>query len=125
MLKYNTSPRLSMAYKQVILIRHDLKLPKGKIAVQSAHAAVEAALKSDREKVKKWRSGGSKKVALRVENKEELYKYIQQAKDFGITTSVITDAGRTVIEPGTVTAGAIGPETEETVDKITKDLKMI
>ncbi|MFW6383428.1 MAG: peptidyl-tRNA hydrolase Pth2, partial [Nanoarchaeota archaeon] len=104
---------------------HDLKLPKGKMAVQSAHAAVEAVLKSDKEKIKKWRSEGSKKIALRVQNKEELYRYIQQAKDLGITTSVITDAGRTVIEPGTVTAGAIGPEKEEDVDKITKDLKMI
>lgn len=125
MLKYNTSPLYFMDYKQIILIRHDLKLPKGKMAVQSAHAAVEAVLKSDKEKIKKWRSEGSKKIALRVQNKEELYRYIQQAKDLGITTSVITDAGRTVIEPGTVTAGAIGPEKEEDVDKITKDLKMI
>lgn len=114
-----------MDYKQVILIRHDLKLPKGKMAVQSAHAAVEAALKADKEKVKKWRSGGSKKITVRVDSKEELYKHIQQAKDLSLATAVITDAGRTVIEPGTVTAAAIGPEKEETVDKITKELKMI
>ncbi|MFW5991307.1 MAG: peptidyl-tRNA hydrolase Pth2 [Candidatus Nanoarchaeia archaeon] len=114
-----------MGLKQVILIRHDLKLPKGKMAAQSAHAAVEAVLKSDKEKVKTWRQAGSKKVTLRVESKEELYKYAQTAKDDGITTAIITDAGRTVIEPGTVTCAALGPDNEEKIDKITKNLKMI
>ncbi len=36
-------------YKQVILVRQDLKLPKGKLADQAAHASVEAVLKSDSE----------------------------------------------------------------------------
>lgn len=109
----------------MILIRKDLKLPKGKMAVQAAHASVEAVLKSEKEKIKKWRNEGSKKIALHIENKESLYKHIQQSKDMGFTTSVITDAGRTVIEPGTVTCGAIGPDKSEEIDKITKELKMI
>ncbi|MGM5482810.1 MAG: peptidyl-tRNA hydrolase Pth2 [Nanobdellota archaeon] len=114
-----------MELKQVILIRHDLKLPKGKMAAQAAHAAVEAVLKSDKDKVKNWRLHGSKKVTLKVNSKEELYKYAQKAKDESLATAIITDAGRTVIEPGTVTCAAIGPEKEEDIDSITKDLKMI
>ena len=55
-----------MEYKQVIIMRQDLNLPKGKMAAQAAHAAVEAAHKSDKEKVKHWRDAGQKKVVLKV-----------------------------------------------------------
>mgnify|MGYP000606690816 CR=1 FL=1 len=114
-----------MELKQVIIIRQDLKLPKGKMAAQAAHAAVEAVLKSASDKVKQWRQQGSKKITVKVDSKEELYKHAQRAKDDGFTTAIITDAGRTVIEPGTVTCAAIGPDNEEKIDRITKDLKMI
>lgn len=114
-----------MELKQVIIIRNDLKLPKGKMAAQTAHAAVEAVLKSDRDKVRDWRKQGSKKITVKVDSKDELYKYAQRAKDDGFSTAIITDAGRTVIEPGTVTCAAIGPDNEEKIDKITKELKMI
>ena len=113
------------AYKQVILVRHDLKLPKGKMATQAAHASVEAALKAPSEHVKKWRAEGMKKVVVKVSDQKELYKYIQTAKDEGMTTAVITDAGKTVIAPGTVTCAAIGPDDEEQVDKLTSELKLI
>jgi PTH2 family peptidyl-tRNA hydrolase len=114
-----------MGYKQVILIRNDLKLPKGKMAGQAAHAAVEAALKCEPDKIRKWRLTGSAKIVVKVDSKEELYKYIQEAKDCKMTTSVITDAGRTVIEPGTVTCAAIGPEEEEAIDAITGKIKLM
>lgn len=113
-----------MEYKQVILIRQDLQLPKGKAAGQCAHAAVEAVLKSDSDIIKKWRHIGQKKIVLKVKDEKELYKYIQQAKDSGLTTSLISDAGKTVIEPGTVTCGAIGPDDEEKIDLITGELGM-
>ncbi len=111
--------------KQVILMRQDLKLPKGKMAAQTAHAAVEAVLKTDKTKLKKWHSEGQKKVVLKIKDDKELYKYIQQAKDQGLTTSTITDAGKTVIKPGTVTCGAIGPDKEEEIDLITGNLPMM
>jgi len=114
-----------MALKQVILARADLKLPKGKLAAQCAHAAVEAALKSNKEDVKDWRNSGMPKIVLKAENLEELYRYNQQAKDEGLVTAVITDAGRTVVEPGTVTCCGIGPDDEKKIDKITGKLKML
>lgn len=112
-------------YKQVILIRSDLKLPKGKMAAQAAHASVDATLKASPILMKKWRAEGMAKICLRVENEKELYKYIQTAKDQGLATSVISDAGHTVVAPGTVTCGAVGPASEEQVDAITGDLKLV
>lgn len=112
-------------YKQVILLRKDLKLPLGKACSQCAHASVEAVLKSDSEIVQKWRKSGMAKIVLKVENEEELIRYFQQAKDNSLITSLITDAGRTVIAPGTKTAVAIGPDVEEKIDEITGNLKIL
>lgn len=114
-----------MKMKQVILVRQDLKLPKGKMSAQCAHAAVEAVLRSDKDKVKEWRLSGSAKIVVKVANKEALYKYNQMAKDLGLTTALITDAGKTVIAPGTETCVAIGPDDEDLIDKVTSELKLV
>ncbi|MBU0461187.1 MAG: peptidyl-tRNA hydrolase Pth2 [Nanoarchaeota archaeon] len=117
-----------MEYKLVILMRNDLKLPKGKMAAQAAHAAVEAtliSLKTKEDIVKRWRQSGQKKVVLKIADEKELFKYKQLAKDSKLVTAVITDAGRTVIEPGTVTCMAIGPDIEENIDQITGKLQMM
>ena len=114
-----------MTYKQVILIRQDLKLPKGKACAQSAHASVDAVLKADSSLVKKWRSEGMAKIVLKVANEKELISFFQKAKDGGIACSLITDAGKTVVEPGTKTCVGIGPDEEEIIDSLTKDLKLL
>ncbi|NOZ81087.1 MAG: peptidyl-tRNA hydrolase [DPANN group archaeon] len=110
--------------KQVILVRADLNLPNGKMAAQVAHASVEAVGRSAEEKVSSWKEDGAKKVVLRVKDKEELFSYQQKAKAEGLVASVITDAGHTVVEPGTITCMAIGPDKEELIDRITGNLKM-
>lgn len=112
-------------YKQVILARMDLKLPKGKLAVQAAHAAVMAVLKTDKKKVSEWEKEGMKKVVLKVKDLNELRKYLQVANNNGLNTALITDAGRTVVEPGTVTCLGIGPDLEEKIDKVTGELKIL
>ncbi|MCH8259951.1 MAG: hypothetical protein IIC46_07080 [Planctomycetes bacterium] len=43
----------------------------------------------------------------------------------GISCSLITDAGKTVIAPGTKTAVGIGPDSEEKIDNVTGKLKMV
>tara|TARA_Y100000310_G_C20581342_1_gene763149 strand:+ start:966 stop:1313 length:348 start_codon:yes stop_codon:yes gene_type:complete len=111
--------------KQIILVRQDLKLPKGKLAAQAAHASVEAVLKSDPGMVKAWRSQGMAKIVLKVKDEKELVKYFQQAKDAGLTVSLITDAGRTTIAPGTKTCVGIGPAEEEVLDKVSGDLSLL
>ncbi len=110
--------------KQVIIIRQDLKLQKGKMAAQCAHAAVEAVLKSDNDNVKQWRNTGQKKIILKVADEKELFKYAQMAKDQGLVTAIITDAGKTHIAPGTTTCAGIGPDDEDMIDLVTGELKM-
>lgn len=114
-----------MALKQVLLVRQDLKLPKGKMAAQAAHASVEAVLKSEGSLVREWREEGMAKIVLKVKDEKELVMLFQKAKDNGITASLITDAGKTVVLPGTKTAVAIGPDTEERIDQITGTLSMM
>ncbi|MBI4981027.1 peptidyl-tRNA hydrolase [Candidatus Woesearchaeota archaeon] len=111
--------------KQVILVRQDLKLPKGKLGAQCAHASVEAVLKSPSSTIKEWRSQGMAKIVLKVKDEKELIHYFQLAKDAGLTASLITDAGRTVIAPGTKTCAGIGPDEEEEIDKLTGKLSLL
>ncbi|MBS3127068.1 peptidyl-tRNA hydrolase Pth2 [Candidatus Woesearchaeota archaeon] len=114
-----------MSYKQVILARQDLKLPKGKLAAQVAHASVEAVLKSDPEKVKAWRKEGMAKITLKVKDEQELVTYFQLAKEKGLTASLITDAGKTVVVPGTKTCVGIGPDNEAEIDQLTDKLPLL
>ncbi|MBI1935818.1 peptidyl-tRNA hydrolase [Candidatus Woesearchaeota archaeon] len=114
-----------MPYKQVILVREDLKLPKGKLAAQCSHASVDSILKSDRKIVDLWRKEGGKKIVLKVKDEKELFKYKQMAEDYGLKTALITDAGHTVLEPGTITCLGIGPDEEEKIDRVSGKLKMV
>jgi len=114
-----------MALKQVILVRQDLKMSKGKTAAQCSHASLEATFNSDKKQVEKWRKAGMKKVILKVKNEKELINYQIEAESMGLTTGLITDAGLTELKPGTKTCLGIGPEDEEKIDKLTHDLKML
>ena len=111
--------------KQVILVRQDLKLPVGKACAQAAHASVEAVLKSSPKMVKAWREEGMAKIVVKVKDEQELISYFQQAKEADLVASLITDAGRTVIAPGTKTCVGIGPDEEEKIDKITGKLSLL
>ncbi len=109
--------------KQVIVVRSDLKLSKGKLAVQVAHAAVEAAEKSGWKR--DWLLGMQKKSVLKCGNLEELLGVYERARDRKLPVSLIRDAGRTEIPPGTVTCVGIGPAPEEDLDRITGELKLL
>ncbi len=111
--------------KQVILVRQDLKLPKGKMAAQVAHAAVECVLKSDSEKVASWKQGGMKKSVLKVKDLKELRKYSAKARRAKLKKAMIKDAGRTFFKRATITCLGIGPGEDETIDKITGGLKLV
>lgn len=113
-----------MQYKQAILVRQDLKLPPGKMAAQVAHASVECVFRADKALVKAWRAEGMGKVVLRVKDESELRTLVEEAKALGVAAAIITDAGLTVVAPGTVTCGGIGPDKTEKVDKLVSRLKL-
>ena len=114
-----------MSLKQVILVRQDLKLPKGKLASQCSHASVEAVLISDRKIVDEWRKDGMKKSILKVKDLRELLNYERIAKNYRIKIALIRDAGRTFLKNPEITCLAIGPDKEEKIDQITGNLKLI
>ncbi len=114
-----------MPYKQVILVREDLKLPKGKLAAQCSHASVDTILKSDKKIIDLWKKEGGKKIVLKIKDEKELLKYKQIADDFGLKTALIIDAGHTVVEPGTKTCVGIGPDEDEKIDRVSGKLKMV
>jgi PTH2 family peptidyl-tRNA hydrolase len=111
--------------KQVILVRQDLKLPKGKLAAQVGHACIDAAFASPKQLVKKWRDSGMKKIVLKVNDEKELLEYERKCQEADLVTSLIIDAGHTTVKPGTMTCLGIGPAASEKIDKITGNLKMM
>ena len=113
--------------KQVIVVRTDLDMGKGKIAAQVGHACVlgaEHVRKANPEWFNKWWMG-QEKVVVKVDGIKELDEVKRAAIDLGLPWSEVTDAGHTQIAPGTTTCISIGPAPEELVDKITGDLKLL
>jgi len=111
--------------KQAIIIRSDLKMGKGKIASQAAHASIAAYLDANGAARDRWKSGGMAKIVLKVSSESELTKLHSAAKRAGLPSELIMDRGLTQIEPGTTTAVAIGPAEDDVIDKITGKLKLL
>jgi len=115
-------------YKMVIVVRADLKMSKGKTAAQASHAAVNCALASKKhnsEALEKWMYNAYPKIVLKVDDEEELFQIKAFADAAGLVNSLITDAGRTEIAPGSVTCLGIGPDAGSKIDKITSELSML
>jgi PTH2 family peptidyl-tRNA hydrolase len=114
--------------KQAIVVRSDLKMGKGKVAAQVAHASLSAAEEA-RERREGWYDGwkeeGQKKVVLKVESEEALRELLRKAKVAGLPASLIQDRGLTQVEPGTVTCLGIGPGPDGAIDEITGKLKLL
>ena len=117
-------PQLTMA----IITRADLKLSKGKLAAQAAHAAVDAALTSSKVATKQladWRNNGARKIVVVARNLEHLKRIYGEARVDGLVAEMITDAGHTEIPAGTVTVVAIGPAERDEVDAIIGSLPLL
>jgi len=109
--------------KQVIAVRADLKLKKGKLAAQVAHAAVSAAERSpDKDR---WLQMGQKKSVVQVKNEAELLEVYRRCWAKGLPAALIEDAGRTQLPPSTKTCVGIGPAPADDIDEVTGDLKLL
>ncbi|HLI46851.1 MAG TPA: peptidyl-tRNA hydrolase Pth2 [Geobacterales bacterium] len=114
--------------KQAIVVRTDIKMGKGKLAAQVAHASLAAFLESmekNRAKVEAWLSEGQKKIVLKAESLEKLMDLYKKAKEKGLVAVLIEDKGLTQLEPGTITCIAIGPDEDRSIDEITSKLKLL
>lgn len=114
--------------KQVIIIRADLGMGKGKIAAQASHASVMAtleAMKQNKIWYDRWMRDGMGKIVVKVNSEDELNAMFQKASKDKLPRALINDAGHTQLPPGTATAVAIGPAPISLVDPITKDLKLL
>ena len=74
--------------------------------------------------LKHWQNCGQRKVVLRVDSEQELLEVIRSAKQAGLISVVVQDAGRTQVASGTRTVGGIGPAREDLIDKVTGHLKL-
>ncbi len=118
----------TFTFKQVIAVRTDLGMSRGKIAVQVAHGSVTSA---EQARVKKqdvwkaWLREGQKKVAVKVSSEEELLELRLQAVNHSLPFALIRDAGMTELPPGTITVLGIGPAKAEVIDEVTGELKLL
>ncbi|KAM6906938.1 peptidyl-tRNA hydrolase 2, mitochondrial isoform 3-T3 [Xenentodon cancila] len=114
-------------FKMILVVRNDLKMGKGKVAAQCSHAAVSAYKQLQRrnpELLKQWEYCGQPKVVVKAPDEEALIDLLSHAKEVGLTVSLIQDAGRTQIAPGSRTVLGIGPGPADLVDGVTGDLKL-
>ncbi|NXM75033.1 PTH2 hydrolase, partial [Serilophus lunatus] len=114
-------------FKMVLIVRNDLKMGKGKVAAQCSHAAVSAYRQVQRRNpdlLEQWEYCGQPKVVLKVPDEETLIQLLAEAKRFGLTVSLIQDAGRTQIAPGSRTVLGIGPGPADIIDKVSGHLKL-
>jgi len=110
--------------KQAIVARTDLGMGQGKLAAQVAHAALSAYEDADDRTRRAWKGEGQKKVVLEGSGERELFELADAAERSGLPHAIVRDAGHTQLEPGTVTALAVGPGDDDEVDRVTGDLSL-
>lgn len=127
--------------KQVIVVRKDLNMRKGKVCAQSSHGSLKVLV--DRGEIfemenkffmlipltdpmRDWLLDRFTKITVGVDSEEELLAIYEKAKSAGIPCSLITDAGLTEFNGvPTNTVVAIGPDESAKIDKITGNLKLL
>lgn len=113
--------------KQIIVMIKELRLTKGKMAAQACHASLSAyklAKAKHPHHAKLWEEEGEKKVIVYVDKTKDLFELFHRIPE-EIPKVMITDAGKTHLEPGTVTCLGIGPYYEDELDKYTRNLKLV
>jgi PTH2 family peptidyl-tRNA hydrolase len=123
--------------KQVIVMRKDLGMRKGKMIAQGAHASLRVLLERGRadadryviemtEAMKAWLTGRFTKVCVSVESEAALDDVVARAKAAGVPCALIVDAGQTEFHGvPTKTCCAVGPAWADEVDAITGALPLL
>lgn len=122
--------------KQVIVMRTDLGMRKGKMIAQGAHASMmwlvhriqDADINTFNDAELAWLTRSFVKVCVRVDSEEELMQVFTAAKADESVGNVylIEDAGRTEFKGiPTRTCMAIGPAWGKDIDRVTGELKLL
>lgn len=119
--------------KQVIVVRNELKMRKGKMAAQVAHASMEFLRQKMLSTVEElgdvylddedweWLAGDHKKIVVGVTHLSTLELLEQRAREQHIRhVHLITDLGLTEFDGPTVTCLCLGPDKDEKIDLITR-----
>lgn len=115
--------------KQVIVIRKDLNIRKGKTVVQGAHASQLALHQAQRlcpDLVSSWiYDFGMKKVCVHISNLQSLHELCNAIKAALIPVHHVVDEGRTEFKEPTITALGVGPYYSDEIDKFTGKLPLL
>jgi PTH2 family peptidyl-tRNA hydrolase len=123
--------------KQVIVMRKDLNMRKGKMIAQGAHASLRALLQDAAiddahctialdEPLHAWLTARFTKVAVSVDGEAALDAVVERARAAGVRCAVIVDSGATEFHGvATKTCCAVGPAWVEDVDAITGQLPLL
>ena len=117
--------------KQVLCIRTDLNMRKGKMVAQGAHASILSIAgyltgEDCPQRVRNWLEDGMTKICVRVDTEDALVLLNNAAREAGLPVCMVVDAGNTEFHGvPTKTCLAIGPDLNEKIDSITKDLILL
>lgn len=113
--------------KQMLILRKDLNMRKGKMVAQGAHASMKATLEyQDHPYVTAWLAGPFTKIVVGVPTLDLLFEAYAHALGFGIPCSLILDAGRTEFDGvPTYTAVGVGPAPDVDLTPITGHMKLL
>jgi len=118
--------------KQLIVIRKDLNMRKGKMIAQGSHASMAfltRRLENNEpltEVQKEWLNNSFTKICVSVDSEQELLEIAQKAKSMNVECHVVTDNGTTEFNGiPTKTCLALGPDKAEILDQISGHLKLL
>ena len=123
--------------KQVIVMRKDLNMRKGKMIAQGAHASLavlvqHGAVDGDRfsfeitDAMKAWLTERFAKICVSVDSEAALDEVVARARAAGVPVAMITDSGKTEFHGvPTKTCCAVGPAWTDEVDAITGELPLL
>lgn len=116
-------------YKMVFVANSSLRMGIGKLAAQVGHATLALYQFVDsqhyrKHEIEQWENFGAKKVVLKGTDTQHLLDLKQKAMEFQIANTLIHDAGKTQIDPGSLTILALFGKNKE-VDAVTGKLKLL
>ena len=118
-----------VSYKMVFVVNLELKMSTGKIAAQVGHATLGLykylhSQQDQRAGLEIWEERGSKKIVLRGNDVRHMLDLKKKAYELHIANIMVHDAGKTEVEPGSLTVFALFGKNED-VDKVTGNLKLL